>query len=144
MPAITNRAVIKVMSSSHKFWYRLTGGGIGGRINGMDVLLLMTKGRKSGKPRTTPLQYLADGDAYVVVASNGGSDRHPGWWANLRADPQAKIRIRSSVRAVRAEEASEEEKARLWPRLTELYPDYECYQEQTSRRIPVVMLRPEK
>jgi deazaflavin-dependent oxidoreductase (nitroreductase family) len=142
VPAITNRTAIKVLSSSHKFWYRMTGGSIGGRMNGMDVLLLTTTGRTSGKSRTAPLQYLADGDTFVVVASNGGSDRHPGWWLNLKSNPQAKVQARSRVHAVRAEEASADERERLWPRLNELYPDYQCYQDRTERRIPVVMLRP--
>jgi deazaflavin-dependent oxidoreductase (nitroreductase family) len=135
-----SRALVKVMSASHQFWYRRTGGRVGGRINGMDVLLLTTHGRKSGKSRTTPLQYVSDGDAYVVVASNGGSDRHPGWWLNLKADPDATVQVKSARRAVRAREASPDEKARLWPRLTALYAGYGDYQQATSREIPVVIL----
>jgi deazaflavin-dependent oxidoreductase (nitroreductase family) len=86
-----NRTLVKVLSSSHRVWYGLTGGRLGGRMNGMDVLLLTTTGRKSGKPRTTPLQFMQDGGAYVVVASNGGSERHPAWWLNLKREPSAAI-----------------------------------------------------
>jgi len=143
MASPTNRALIKGMSATHKFWYRVTGGGIGGRFSGAPILLLTTTGAKSGKPRTAPLIYLEDGENIVVVASNGGSDRNPGWWLNLRRDPHAKVQIRGSRKAVRAERASAEEKARLWPRLIEMYEEYDCYQERTAREIPVVILRPE-
>jgi deazaflavin-dependent oxidoreductase (nitroreductase family) len=143
MASPTNRAFIKGMSATHKFWYRITGGGIGGHFSGAPILLLTTTGAKSGKQRTAPLMYLEDGDDIVVVASNGGSDRHPGWWANLRRNPQARVQIRGSRRAVRAGEASADERARLWPKLLEMYDEYECYQERTARVIPVVILRPE-
>ena len=137
------RLLVKAVSSLRGFWYRLTGGRVGARMNGMDVLLLTTRGRKSGKTRTTPIQFMADGDRYVVVASNGGSDRHPGWWLNLRREPRATVQVKSARRSVRAEEATPSEKAELWPRLTELYRGYAVYQGATSRQIPVVILHPD-
>ena len=139
----TSRLIMKVLSSSHSFWYRISGGRLGGRMNGMDVLLLTTRGRKSGKSRTTPLQYLADGDAYVVVASNAGSDRHPGWWRNLESDPHATVQMQAKKLRVRAEQASSDEKARLWSRLTAMYSGYDDYKKATSREIPVVILHPD-
>ena len=148
MPTMLNRsslsrAMVKVASASHRFWYARTGGRIGGRMNGMDVLLLTTRGRKSGKQRSTQLQYVADGEGYVVVASNGGSDRHPAWWQNLRADAHATVQVKSVTRKVRAEAAPMEERERLWPRLVALYAGYAEYQQATSREIPIVLLRPE-
>jgi deazaflavin-dependent oxidoreductase (nitroreductase family) len=136
-----NRGVVKVFSTMHRFWYGATGGRVGGRMNGMDVLLLTTRGRKSGKTRTTPLQYMADGETLVVVASNGGSPRHPGWWLNIKGDPNVTVNVKGERRSMRAEAASPEDKARLWPRLVELYDGYAGYQKETSREIPVVILR---
>ena len=137
-----NHTMVKMLSALHRFWYGLTDGRVGSRMNGMDVLLMTTKGRKSGNERTTPLQYMRDGDAYVVVASNGGSDRHPGWWLNLRSEPSATIRVRDARIAVRGEEASDDERARLWPLLASAYAGYDQYAKETTRRIPVVILRP--
>ena len=105
------------------------------------VLLLTTKGRKTGKQRTVPLLYLADGDNIVLVASNGGATKHPTWWLNLQSNPEAQIQVRGVKRRVRAEKGSSEEKQRLWPQLTAMYPGYKKYQEITNRDIPVVILR---
>lgn len=138
-----NPSVIKTMSALHMFWYRLSGGLLGGSIMGMRILLLTTTGRKSGRPRTTPLQYLEDGENLVVIASNGGNPRHPAWWLNLKSDPQAEVQIRSRRRRVRAEEAESEERERLWQAAVERYSGYEGYQRTAERRIPVVILRPE-
>jgi deazaflavin-dependent oxidoreductase (nitroreductase family) len=85
---------------------------------------------------------MRDGDAYVVVASNGGSASHPAWWLNLTSEPSATIQVRDARLAVRAEEAPEDERARLWPMLTSAYAGYDQYAKETTRRIPVVILRP--
>jgi len=106
------------------------------------VLLLTTTGRKSGKRRTTPLLYLEDAGRYVVVASVGGAPTHPAWYLNLRSDPSATIRIGRRELAVGAETAAPEERARLWARATQMYPQYDDYQAKTSREIPVVILTP--
>ena len=106
------------------------------------VLLLTTKGRKTKKSRTVPLLYLADGDNVALVASNGGATKHPTWWLNLRSNPEAQIQINGIRQRVRAEKGSAEEKQRLWPLVTAMYPGYKRYQEITNRDIPVVILRP--
>ena len=105
------------------------------------VLLLTTTGRRSGKQRTVPLLYLMDGPNVVLVASNGGAVRHPTWWLNLQTTSEAWIQIKGIRQRVKAEQASEAEKQRLWPRLTAMYPGYKRYQEITDRNIPVVILR---
>jgi deazaflavin-dependent oxidoreductase (nitroreductase family) len=137
-----NRRLIRLVSASHSFLYRATGGSVGARMRGAPILLLTTTGRTSGKARTTPIMYLADGGRYVIVASNGGSDRHPGWWLNLRRDSRATVRIGAKAHNVRARQAEAEEKARLWPLLTAMYGEYDRYQQATSRDIPVVVLQP--
>jgi deazaflavin-dependent oxidoreductase (nitroreductase family) len=110
---------------------------------GSQVLLLNTVGRKSGRKRTTPLLYLRDGGDYVIVASKGGAPAHPAWYYNLKASPETTVQVGASEVRVRAEEASLEEKARLWPKLVEMYPSYEDYQKKTDREIPVIVLHPE-
>jgi deazaflavin-dependent oxidoreductase (nitroreductase family) len=131
-----------VATKLHTFVYRVTGGRLGGRMVGAPVLLLTTTGRKTGKQRTSPLLYLEDGEDLVIVASNGGAPRHPTWWLNLRADPEASVEIGNRKLRVRAEEASPEEKERLWTRLVAMYGPYESYRRRTDRDIPVVILRP--
>jgi deazaflavin-dependent oxidoreductase (nitroreductase family) len=138
---VNNRLVIRVMSALHRFFYRLTGGALGGTALGVPILLLTTTGRKTGKSRTTPLMYLADGDDLVVVASNAGDAKHPAWWLSLMAGAPGAVLVKRERRHVVAREAQAEEKARLWPKLVAMYPEYARYQERTSRAIPVVVLK---
>ncbi len=141
MPA--NPTVMKVMSGINLFWYRLTGGIVGGSFGGRPILLLSTTGRRSGRPRTTPLQYLEDGENMVVVASNGGNSWHPAWWLNLERNPQAEVQVGNKKMRVNAEKAEGEERERLWLLLVEMYSGYEGYQKTANREIPVVVLRPQ-
>lgn len=136
------RRSLRLFSAAHRRTYQLTGGAIGGRMLGAPVLLLTTTGRRSGKPRTTPLLYLEDGGALVVIASNGGSPSHPGWFLNLETDPAVEVQIRHERRAMRASPASAVERERLWPRAVAVYKPYEDYQRRTEREIPVVLLKP--
>ncbi len=99
-------------------------------------------GRKSQQYRTTPLLYLEEGDHWIVVASISGDDRHPDWWLNLKANPVAQIQIKRSGNQVRAREATEMERDRLWPLLVGMYSVCDDYQRQTSRKIPIVSLEP--
>lgn len=124
----------------HVFFYRLTNGRIGGRFRGGPVLLLTTIGRKTGKKRTTPLLYVAEGNGYALVASNGGRPKDPSWWSNLKKNPNAEIQLKSKKSKMIARQASDEEKARLWPIVTKMYPTYDNYQKKTARKIPVVIL----
>jgi len=135
--------MLTLFSRLHVLLYRASGGRVGGRFkNAAPVLLLTTTGRKSGRQRTTPLLYLEQGDRYVVVASVGGAPSHPAWYLNLRDHPAATIQIGDRKLAVSAETAGPEERARLWPQVTQLYPGYDGYQAKTSREIPVVTLTP--
>ena len=141
-PSKLSTALQNALTTIHTFIYSNTNGAIGGRIVNCPVLLLTTKGRKTNKQRTVPLLYLADGDNVVLVASNGGATKHPTWWLNLQSNPEAQIQIRGIKQRVMAEKGSTEEKQRLWPQLTAMYPGYKRYQEITNRDIPVVILRP--
>jgi F420H(2)-dependent quinone reductase len=122
--------------------YRWTGGRLGGKVKGAPVLLLDHVGRKTGRSRTAPVIYLKDGDDLVIVASRSGSDAMPAWFLNLKANPGTTVQVGRERRAVRAREATAEEKERLWPRLVEMFPDYDVYRRRTEREIPVVILSP--
>jgi deazaflavin-dependent oxidoreductase (nitroreductase family) len=141
-PSKLSIALQNALTTIHTFIYSNTNGAIGGTIVNCPVLLLTTEGRKTKKQRTVPLLYLADGDNVVLVASNGGATRHPTWWLNLQSNPEAQIQVKGVKQRVRAKKGSAEEKRRLWPLLTAMYPGYKRYQEITSREIPVVILRP--
>jgi deazaflavin-dependent oxidoreductase (nitroreductase family) len=141
VPSITDR-FLGIAGKAHTSVFRASRGKVGGRMLGSEVLLLNTVGRKSGQKRTTPLLYLRDGDEYVIVASKGGSQTHPAWYHNLKANPETTIEVGDRKIPVRAGEANPEEKARLWPKLVEMYPSYESYQRKTEREIPVIILEP--
>jgi deazaflavin-dependent oxidoreductase (nitroreductase family) len=132
----------RLVSKVHTWVYRATKGRLGHQAAGLASLLLVTRGRRSGVERTVALTYVPDGRDYVVVASNGGADRHPAWWLNLRADPRATVQVGPELVPIVAHEATSEERRRLWPILTAANPFYTRYELLTSRPIPVVVLRP--
>jgi deazaflavin-dependent oxidoreductase (nitroreductase family) len=134
--------MMNAMTKGQVALYRSSGGRLGGKVKGAPVLLLDNVGRKSGKPRTTPLLYMLDGENVVIVGSRGGSDATPAWWLNLQANPATTVQIKRERRNVVARQATAEERAELWPRLTEIYGDYAVYQTRTSREIPVIILGP--
>src|ERR1700694_3703979 len=113
---------------------------LGTKVSGMPVLLLTTTGRKSGRKRTTPLTHQRDGDNYVVIASNSGHNNHPTWYINLRSNPDADILIGREKTRVRAETASDEDRERLYKQATDIFSGYAEYQQETKRKIPVVIL----
>jgi deazaflavin-dependent oxidoreductase (nitroreductase family) len=120
--------------------YRATDGEEGHDWQGTQTLLLTTKGRKSGEQRTTPLIYARQGDAYTVVGSKGGSDTPPAWYLNLSEDPDVEVQVKGDRFRARARTASVEEKPGLWQKMVSEWPDYDSYQQQTEREIPVVVL----
>jgi deazaflavin-dependent oxidoreductase (nitroreductase family) len=136
---LINRAV-----DVHVLLYRLSGGLIGGRVPplGAKMLLLEHVGAKTGRKRTTPLVYIEDGRDLVIVASKGGYPRHPAWFHNLMANPDVNVQTGMRRRPVRARQATDEEHARLWPRVVDAYSGYEGYQRRTQRKIPLVILEP--
>lgn len=143
------RNVTKYMAKTHVFLYRRTGGRIGGThrlgpalFKPVPRLLLDHVGRSSGRTYTTPLIYLRDGTDLVVVASSGGMKDDPQWYRNLMAAPDTTVQVGPDVRRVHARTATPDERARLWPRLVEMYSDYDSYQSWTEREIPVVLLSP--
>ncbi len=112
------------------------------RFRGGDLLILTTTGRKSGKERTTPLLYLADGERWLVVASNGGADWEPGWWLNLRAGGTGTVELDGVRSTVSGTEMDGSEREDAYRRLCREVFDYESYQRKVSRRLAVVALTP--
>jgi F420H(2)-dependent quinone reductase len=141
-PGSLGARLVNLLAAANVHAYRLSGGRLGGHMGRAPVLLLEHVGRRSGTRRTAPLLYLADGEDLVIVGSRGGSDATPAWWRNLEASPETTVQVGRERREVRARLASPEEKARLWPRLVEMYPDYSTYQQRTEREIPVIVLEP--
>jgi F420H(2)-dependent quinone reductase len=135
--------VLRRLMGGHAAVYRATRGVIGHRFPGAPPTLLLDHvGAKSGKKRTSPLVYLADGDDVVVVASKGGFPRNPAWFHNLVANPDTTVQVGSKRRPVRARVANAQERERLWPMVVDLYSSYEDYQRRTEREIPLVILSP--
>ncbi len=133
--------VLRRLMGGHTRVYRLTRGLIGHQIPGVGPhLLLEHVGAKSGKRRTSPLLYTPDGDDLVIVASKGGHPKHPGWYHNLRANPDTEIQVGSERRKVHARVADDEERERLWPKVVAQYGGYAGYQKRTGRKIPLVIL----
>ena len=128
----------------HAFVYRLTGGLIGSRLPTVNpgVLLLTTRGRKTGKLRTIPLTHFQIGQQTVIVASNSGKDLHPPWYWNLRSNPDAVIQIGRSRRPVRARLAEGPEREQLWLAVERMIPLFHEYKRRTAREIPVFILEP--
>jgi deazaflavin-dependent oxidoreductase (nitroreductase family) len=131
----------KLFGDAHVRRYRETGGDVGHIWKeGSTILLLTTKGRKTGEPTTTPLIYAKDGDRYVIVASQGGAPEHPGWYRNLSKDPNVELQVEDDVFPARARTAEGEERERLWRLANDVWRHYDEYQTRTERRIPVVVL----
>ncbi|HEY6739519.1 MAG TPA: nitroreductase family deazaflavin-dependent oxidoreductase [Actinopolymorphaceae bacterium] len=129
---VTNNQVIEE--------FRANGGRVGGMFEGAPLLLLTTLGAKSGLPRVTPLLYLADGDRYLVFASNGGG-RSPAWFANLRANPSATVEVGNDKFDATATVLTGRERDEWYARVSEAFPQFAEYQERASRVIPVVALQ---
>ena len=108
------------------------------------TLLLVTRGRKSGKALTLPLIYGESGGSYVVIASKGGAPAHPAWYVNLTADPDVSVQVGAKRFEARARTATGAERERLWKQLAAIFPPYEASQKSTSREIPVVVLDPKR
>lgn len=144
-------SIIKWMSRGNVALYRATGGRLGGKWRvgsafpwGIPVCLLTTTGRKTGQLRTAPLLFLEDDGKVLLVASQGGLPKHPLWFRNIVANPEVTVQIRSDIRQLKARVATDAERARYWPKLTAMYPDFDNYQAWTDRVIPVIVCEPLK
>lgn len=136
------RAFMRGASALHVFLYRMSGGVIGGKMGAGRVVLLTTKGNKTGKPRTIPLLSLEDGGHQILIASMGGAPSDPAWFNNLKKNPVAELQIGSETKQYRAEEVTGLEYDRLWKKIVAMNPGYDGYKKKTSRHIPVIAMKP--
>lgn len=127
----------------HRWTFKLSGGRIGSRIQGLDILLLYSTGRKSGQRRENMLTYLPHGEAYLVAASNAGASRPSGWYFNLKAHPETQVLVKGRRIKVSAREAEGAEREELWKRFLTSTGGYERYADLTDRVIPVMVLEPQ-
>ena len=135
------KLLFKVVTRLHMWIYRLSGGKVWNRMMGQPVIILTTKGRKSGRPWATPLLTFKDKDDYILVASNGGQNFHPAWYLNLQANPDVIIELEGQKQTARAEDTKGAERERLWATIVSQAPAYGEYEQKTDREIPVVRLK---
>ena len=127
--------------------YESSGGtaGYNLRDTGLPVIIVTNRGRKTGAIRKTPLMRVADGDNYILVASQGGAPEHPLWYHNLKADPNVEIRDKTEVHSMHVREVTDPgERERLWKIAVEAFPNYQEYQKKTDRLIPIFLAEPVK
>jgi len=137
-------SVLKTVNCLHRATLKVSRGRLGNSFYGMPSLELVTIGRKSGRRHAVMLTApIVDEDSYIVVASRYGDPTNPGWYWNLRADPQVWVAFQNGPqREMFAQVLSTEERAQLWPRVAAEYSTYANYQKKTSREIPLVRLKP--
>ena|SRR6266702_8832768 len=124
--------------------FRANAGKVGGPFEGKTLLLLHTKGAKSGQERIKPTAYVRDGDRYVVIASKGGAPTNPAWYYNLVANPLVTLEVGTEKFQVHAKVAEEPERTRLYNKMVEMMPGFDEYRKKTTRVIPVIVLTPVK
>ncbi len=131
---------IRLLGRLHAWLWNLCGRKLDNAFGKLPLMMLTTTGRKTGQRRTTPVLYLQDETGLIVVASFGGNDMDPAWYLNLEQCPQAEVIVKGEHRRVLARKLSPEEKKVIWPRLVQLYPQFETYQQRTRREIPLMRL----
>lgn len=136
------RLAMKYFARAHIWAYRRTNGRVGAKLLWFPAALVTTTGRKSGRPRTTPTLYLGDGDRVILPASFGGRDADPGWYRNLKSNPEVHVQIRGDHLDLTARDATDDERNRYWPKLIRMYPPYRGYREAADRKIPLVICEP--
>jgi deazaflavin-dependent oxidoreductase (nitroreductase family) len=136
------RLAAKAMRRAHVAAYRATRGRVGTTWLGGEVVFLATTGRRSGRRRIAPLVCLRDDSSLAVVASNGGSDRHPDWWLNLQHDPRGEVECSGHRYPTWGMRADPEAEAQLLDQFSLAFPHFEGYRRRTTRDLPVVLLRP--
>ena len=132
--------LFKLFVKAHVWLYESSSGKRGATIGGMPVLLLTTRGRKSGAQRTVPVVPFIEGDQTYVIASMGGQPQHPGWFFNLEANPDVEVQMGAEQWRARAQVLPPEQREGVWSRITSRFPNFAEYQQKTKRMIPVVRL----
>jgi len=124
--------------------FRANAGKVGGQFEGGTLLILHTLGAKSGQERVNPVAYTPDQDRLVIIASKGGAPTNPDWYYNIVANPQVTVEVGTEQFTAKASIAPEPERTRLYAKMVEKMPGFAEYEKKTTRKIPVVILTPEK
>ncbi len=124
--------------------FRTNDGKVGGRFEGKTLLLLHTKGAKTGQERINPVACVRDGERLVVIASKGGAPTHPDWYYNILAHPRLAVEVGTQSFQVQAAVAEEPERTRLYNKMVEMMPGFDDYRRKAARVIPVIVLTPVK
>jgi deazaflavin-dependent oxidoreductase (nitroreductase family) len=121
--------------------FRANDGRVTGSLTGTPILLLHQVGARSGIERVTPLAYTPhEGGRYLIVASNGGSPRHPSWYYNLKAHPNTHVEMDTQTFTARAEEQQGAARARVWPKVLAASPSLREFEARTTRQVPLFLL----
>ena len=132
--------LFKIGNAAHVWLYRASGGKRGARMMGHDIVLLTTKGRKTGAERTVPVVSFVDGTDRIVIASKGGAPKHPAWFLNLEANPDVTVQLGPETYRAKAVIPDPAERDRLYQKAVSEMPQFGNYEKKTDRRIPVVRL----
>jgi deazaflavin-dependent oxidoreductase (nitroreductase family) len=124
--------------------FRANDGKVGGWFEGKTLLLLHTKGARSGRERINPVAYVRDGDRFVIIASKGGAPTNPSWYYNILANPQVTVEVGTETFQAHATVAEEPGRTRLYNKMVEVMPGFDDYRRKTTRVIPVIVLTPVK
>jgi len=136
------KSAVRPMSALNVWLYRMSGGKIMGKFGGAPVCLVTMTGHKTGRKRVIPLIYNVRGDDVILVASRAGTPTHPGWYYNLVAYPEVEIEVGRDKKFYSVRQATDAEKAELWPLVVDNYKDFALYQNRTERNIPVMICSP--
>ncbi len=137
-----NKFFLRFFMRVNVFFIRISGGRLGAKLGTQTILLLHTRGRRTGQPYTTPIAYFFLDGFYFLVGSNWGKDANAGWYFNLMQEPKVTIQVKGRKIQVEAYEADGEEYDRLWKYAVEHHPPYLHYREMTKRHIPIMVLKP--
>jgi F420H(2)-dependent quinone reductase len=137
------RFLFKLFMGLHVFIYRLTSGKLGGSMGKFKVLILTTKGRKSGKILSNPVGYFERNGKYIIVASNGGADKNPSWYYNIKGNPNdVTIQVNEKIMKVTPEIVLGEQRKPVYEWIASIAPNFGDYEKKTTREIPLVFLKP--
>jgi deazaflavin-dependent oxidoreductase (nitroreductase family) len=120
--------------------FRANNGKVGGNFEGKNLLLIHTKGAKSGEERINPVAYIKDGDRFAVIASKGGAPTNPDWYYNVVANPLVTVEVGMEKFLARAAVSEEPERTRLYNQMVAMMPGFDDYRRKTARVIPVIVL----
>lgn len=136
------KSIMKTANGLHVAVYRTSSGKFAGKIANLPILLLTTVGAKSGKSHTSPIVYIKDNQDYLVTASAGGMDGHPGWYFNLKKSPETTIQIGDKTFNIKATITDGEERMLLYEKFKAASSNFVKYEKSTSRVIPIIRLTP--